>query len=213
MKNSSINKAASFAGTISVVLMIIGALLFGAFDYLPQADRLQIIFGENPDRVTISGYVGSLSAFFLIWFSVGFYNVLKKAEEDKSLLPVLSLVGGSCSGIALFVSYSAIISAGARAGTAQGINPAEAFTLYDFYSHIMGQMFAITLAMFIGAGALVSMRSGIFPAWAGWLSLLIALGLLSPVGYIVIGLGPVWLLFVSFWMFAQKDAAMDMTLK
>jgi hypothetical protein len=69
--------------------------------------------------------------------------------------------------------------------------------LYDFYSHIMGQMFPVTFALFMGASAVVSLRSGLFPAWLGWVSLVIALGLLTPIGYIVIILALLWLLIMS----------------
>ena len=61
----------------------------------------------------------------------------------------------------------------------------------------MGQMFPVTFALFMGASAVVSLRSGLFPAWLGWVSLVIALGLLTPIGYIVIILALLWLLIMS----------------
>jgi Mn2+/Fe2+ NRAMP family transporter len=210
MKNSHLKKLSALTGALSVLLIITGAVTFGVYDYLPSAERLQTIFNENPSRVTASGYIGCLSAFFMIWFAGSFYSVLHKQEDGAVQFSMVAFGGGIGSGVALLISYSAIISAGARAGDiGGGLSPAEAFTLYDFYSHVMGQMLAITFAIFICASALVSLRTGMFPALVGWLSLLIAIGLLTPIGYLVISLGLAWLLFVSFWMFIRSDAVKE----
>jgi hypothetical protein len=81
--------------------------------------------------------------------------------------------------------------------------------LYDFYGHVLGQMFAITLAVFIGASAVVSLRTSLFPAWVGWFSVLIAFGLLTPIGYLVLILAFVWLLWVSLWLYRRGVAVVD----
>ncbi len=62
-------------------------------------------------------------------------------------------------------------------------------------------MFAISLAVFIGATAVVSIRAAVFPTWFGWASALVAFGLLTPVAYIVLALAVVWLLVVSIWLY------------
>jgi hypothetical protein len=107
------------------------------------------------------------------------------------------------SGVALAVGYTAMVAAGARAGAPGGISPVGAVTLYDFYGQVLGQMFATTLAVFIGASAVVSLRTGMFRAWFGWVSALIAFGLLTPIAYIILALALVWLLVVSIWLFRR----------
>ena len=73
--------------------------------------------------------------------------------------------------------------------------------MFDFWGQAMGQMFAIGLAVLIGATAVVSIRTTVFPAWFGWVSTLIAFGLLTPAAYIVLALAVVWLLVVSIWLY------------
>ena len=197
MKTSLLGKFTSLTGLISVVLLVGGNLIFSVYDYLPSAERLVEVFNENPLVAQVSGYVVTLAAFFMIWFAGGFYKVLRKQEGESPLFSVIAFSGGVGSGLALLIGYSAIITAGARAATGGGISSGEAVTLYDFYSHIMGQMFPVTFALFMGASAVVSLRSGLFPAWLGWVSLVIALGLLTPIGYIVIILALLWLLIMS----------------
>jgi hypothetical protein len=73
--------------------------------------------------------------------------------------------------------------------------------MYDLYSQVLGGMFAIAMAVFIGATAVVSLRTLMFPKWFGWVSALIALGLLTPYSYAVLALVLVWLLVVSVWLY------------
>jgi hypothetical protein len=42
-----------------------------------------------------------------------------------------------------------------------------------------------------------------FPKWFGWASAIIALGLLSPIGYFVLAFALVWLLGVSIALFRK----------
>ena len=60
--------------------------------------------------------------------------------------------------------------------------------MFDSWGHMMGQMLAISLAVFIGATAIVSLRFALFPSWFGWASALVAIGLLTPFAYIVLPL-------------------------
>ncbi len=75
--------------------------------------------------------------------------------------------------------------------------------MFDFWSQTAGQMFAISLAVFIGATAVVSIRTAMFPAWFGWISALVAFGLLTPAAYIVLALAVVWLMVVSIWLYVR----------
>jgi hypothetical protein len=75
--------------------------------------------------------------------------------------------------------------------------------MFDFWGQIMGQMFAISLAVLIGAAAVVSLRTALFPAWFGWASAVVAIGLLTPFAYIVLALAVVWLVVVSIWLYIR----------
>jgi hypothetical protein len=203
MKKSFLEKFTALTGLISVVLLIIGSVVWGVYDYLPPAESIAETFNNHPGAAMLGGYVVTLSAFFMIWFAGGFYQVLHKQEGDSPLFSRIAFAGGVGSGLALLIGYSAIITIGARAGAPNGIGPDEAVILYDLHSHIMGQMFCVTLALFIGAAAVISLRTGLFPKWSGWLSILIAIGLLNPEGYLVIIFAVLWMLVVSLWMFAR----------
>jgi hypothetical protein len=68
---------------------------------------------------------------------------------------------------------------------------------------MMGQLFTISLAVFIGATAVVSLRKRAFPSWFGWVSVLITIGLLTPIAYFVLLFALIWLLSVSIWLYIR----------
>ena len=76
--------------------------------------------------------------------------------------------------------------------------------MYDFWAQLSGQLFSIFMAVFIGATAVVSLRSGLFPAWFGWLSILVAVGLLTPFAYAMLAFAVGWLFVVSIWLYLKE---------
>ncbi len=203
MNKSRLERLAPLTGVIAVVLFGIGAALLGIYEYLPTADRLVEILSGNATNVLAGGYLGSISAFFLMWFAGSVFSALREREGGTGRLSMVAFGGGVTSGVALAIGFSAILASGARAGTEGGITPVEAVTMYDLYAQVVGGMLAITMAVFIGATAVVSLRTLIFPKWFGWVSALIAFGLLTPVGYAALALVLVWLLVVSVWLYGR----------
>ncbi len=203
MNESRLERLAPLTGVIALVLFSIGAALLGIYEYLPSADRLREILSDNATNVFAGGYIGSISAFFLIWFAGSVYSALREREGGTGQLSMVAFGGGVGSGVALAIGFSAILASGARAGAEGGITPVEAVTMYDLYGQILGQGFAITMAVFIGATAAVSLRTLMFPKWFGWVSALIAFGLLTPFAYAVLALALVWLLGVSISLYRR----------
>jgi hypothetical protein len=199
-KDAPLEKLFSITGALSAVLLILASLIFGMYDYLPPAEELLAFIDVNPLRVQVAGYIGTLSAFFLIWFSGHFYSKLREEEGSLGRRSIVVLAGGICSAMALAVAYAAIITAGARGGVEGGISPVEAVILYDFYGHMIGNIFPTGLAVFIGGTAIVFQRTDMIPARVRWLTGLIAVGLLTPVGYLMIAPAILWLAGLSIWL-------------
>ena len=201
MNESRLERLAPLTGVIALVLFSVGAALLGIYDYLPSADRLQEILSDNATNVFAGGYIGSISAFFLMWFAGSVFSALREQEGGTERASMVAFGGGVASGVTLAIGFSAILASGARAGTDGGITPVEAVTMYDLYGQILGQGFAVTMAVFIGATGVVSLRTVMFPKWFGWASLLIGFALLTPFGYAALALALVWLLVLSVWLY------------
>ena len=207
MNFSSLARLAPLTGVVAVALLATGAALLGIYDYLPAADRLRGMISDNATNVAIGGYLGSLAAFFLIWFAGTVFEALREREGGAGRLSLVALGGGVASGATLAIGFSAIFASGARAGAESGIGPVEAVTLYDLYGQVLGQGFAITMAVFIGATAVIVLRHGAFPAWFGWVSAAVAVGLLTPFAYVALAPTLVWLVVLSIWLYLRRRSA------
>lgn len=195
-------KLAPLSGVVAAVLMIVGSVVIGFYEYLPPADRVADFLSRNATRVAVGGYVGGISALFLVWFAGSVYSALRE-HEGTGRLATVAFGGGVFASVIMATAFAGMIAAAGRAGTEGGITAGEAVALYDVWSSVMGVTMPIGLAVLIGATAAVSLRTSAFPAWFGWVSAIIALGLISPVGYVVMAGGLVWVLVVSIWLYAR----------
>lgn len=205
MNTTRIEKLAPLSGVGSVLALIAGAGLLGVYDYLPKSERLVEIFSSNSTKVIAVGYLGLFSAALLIWFSGSVHAALSKHEGERGRLSMIAFGGGVASSITIGAGFSAVLALGARAGAAEGLDAEMAVTLYDFYGTLLGQMAAFTFAVLISATGILSLRTAMFPSWFGWSSVLIAIGLVSPIGYFVLALVLLWLAGVSIALYRQRE--------
>jgi uncharacterized membrane protein len=203
MNKSRLERLAPLTGLISVVLFILSTVVIGFTEYLPPAEKVADFLSGNSSRVSTGGYLGTISAFFMIWFAGSVRSALHEKEGGAGRLSTVAFGGGVAAAVALAFGFSVYGLAGSRAGAVGGISIAEAGTLYDLWELVMGGMLSIFLAVFIGATAVVSIRGALFPAWFGWMSVLIAFGLLTPVAYLFIYLAVMWLVVVSIWLYIR----------
>lgn len=206
MIGSSLDRWSGLAGIIAVILLAAGAALFGVYDYLPSSESLTERLTEGNAMVSAGGYLGVVGAFFLIWFAGSLYRILRTREGGSGWLSTLVVGGGVAAGTVLAIGFSAIVSSAARAGTAEGIPPDEALALYDLYSQMLGLAFAVAIAVHIAAVAVLSLRTAVLPAWFAWISLVVVVGLLSPLSYVALAAVIVWLVVMSLWSVRARVA-------
>ena len=105
-------KLAPLTGIISLILFCIGAALLGIYEYLPIADKLKAVLDTNASRIFTGGYLGSISAFFMIWFAGSVYSELREQEGGKGRLSMVAFGGGVASGVSRASGFSAILTSG-----------------------------------------------------------------------------------------------------
>lgn len=172
------------------ILLIGAAVVIGDWEYLPPSEDIVAFYGESPIRVIWGAYLGLLATAFLVWFSVVLAGIVRAAGEGFSRA---ALVGGTLAAALLGVGYVAHLVAAARARTDGGIGSEAATVLSDLGSAVMGNGAPIGFAILIGAAGLAARRVPMFPKWFGWVGLVAALGLASPLGWIFVALGLLWM--------------------
>jgi hypothetical protein len=186
------------------LLLLIAAALLGIYDFLPLAEPFAESLEESATNFVLVGYLGLLAAFLVMWFSGTIFTFLNAEEHGERRLSMIAFGGGIGSGIVIGLGFTALLTMAARVGTEDGIIPLESVTLYDFYSTIMGQLVAFTMAVLVGGTAAIAFRADSLPRWFAWLSLLIAIGLVTPIGYIAVTVAMVWLFAFSIYLYRRS---------
>lgn len=206
MEGVRLERLSVLSGIVSMALLVVAALLFNQWEFLPSAETLTEDLTDNDVVIGVASYVGIVAAFFLIWFAGSMYRILRPKEDRPGWLSVLAFGGGLTAGFGLAIGFSFIAIAAARAGSGEGIMPGEAIALYDLSAQILGQASSVGMAVLLMATAIISLRSALMPAWAAWLTVLIAIGLLTPIAWIVLFAMLVWVAVVSAWFYLREPA-------
>ena len=206
MNNSRFEKSAPLTGMASVVLLFAAAGLYGFYEYHPTAETLQTFFNEQATSLYCSGYLGVLSAFLLVWFAGSVYKTLHQHEGGERRLALIALGGGFASGIGIALAYTALVIVAGLAREANGIAPIEAVLLNMLYTNVI-VMAGFSMAVLIGATSVVSLRTSMLPKWFSWVSILIALALITPQGWIFLSLAMIWVFGVSIWLYRREREA------
>lgn len=204
MATERLARYAPLTGVGFALLVAVGAVVVGEYSYIPPADELKSFFEDDTTRIYVGSYLGLLGMLALIWFAGSVRDYLASARPDARRLAVVAFGGAMAAAAQFMVGYVALISGGARADDAGGITDGAATVLYDLYGTLGGVGAPMALAAFVGATGIATLRTKAFPAWLGWASLVLAVGLASPVSYIFVAVVLVWAVIVAIAIFRAQ---------
>jgi hypothetical protein len=207
---SRLERLAPLSGVLVVLLTIASFIIVGEQpDFIDEPDAVAEFYADDPGKLIAGFYVDALGSVLLILFAGSVRSALRTAEGGEDRLAAVSFGGGVAAAV-MFLVYDMLNLAGAfRADEDGAIDPAVAATLNDASSLVLGIGGAMASAIFIGAAALVALRRrAVLPAWLAWISLPLAILLISPFGFIgLLGI-LLWILIVSIVLFlAERERA------
>jgi hypothetical protein len=205
MNESRLERLAPLTGVISVVLFFAAAGMYGFYEYYPAAEKLQSFFNEHSTRLYYSGYLGILSAFFLMWFAGSLYKTVRQIEGGEGRLALVAFGGCIAASLGVALAYTALPIIAGLVREEGGIGPIEAVLLNLQYGNFL-VVAGFPIAVLIGATSVVSLRTSMFPKWFGWVGVVITIGLLTPEGWIIIAPAMIWLFAVSIWLYRRGMA-------
>lgn len=207
MNEYKLNQWSLLSGVGFVVLLGTAVVMVGQYEHLPPVDELAGFFGTNAGRISLGGYVGTLAAFFLLWFAGSLRGVLRRDGNGDSTLADIAFGGAVASAVLLAVAFSGLQGMAMRAATTGGIGADAVAVMNDSWSQMIGLAMPVAMAACCAATGLAVKRSDLLPAWFGWLSVIIAVGLLTPLSYAVLALAIAWTGIVSLWLFARTGSS------
>jgi hypothetical protein len=190
----------ALAGVLFVALFVVALALSGNT-------------GDNPSEVT-NWYAddGNLTKQFVAWFlyigsAIAFLSflgtlrdMLVRAEGGPGTLSAL-VFGPGVAFTALFVAAVSLFAAPAALANDSDFkldpNTAVMFTNAGYLMRVSGVMVASILVL---AASTAALRTGVLPAWLGWIGLVVAVIMLFAVFFIPVLVFVGWVLVVSLVM-------------
>jgi hypothetical protein len=205
MRDSKWALAAPLTGVVFVVLFAAGTVVINEYEFQPPAEEVKAIFEDGSSRIGWGSLIGVWSAAFLLWFAGSVRSSLRRVEGGTGRLSAVAFGGGIAAAGLLTVAYSALGAGASRGGDVDGIAAETATAFLDLSQWMFGGV-AMGFAVLIGATAVVSFRTGFLARWLVWSSAVIAVGLLTPYSFLVLGLVVPWVLIISILLYQRGRA-------
>jgi hypothetical protein len=194
-------KVAPLSGVAAAVLIVGSALIINNYQFMPPAEDVADFYQTNPVRIMVGAYTGTLAAFFMLWFAGSVRETLRASGNDR--LGLIAFGGGTLASGMILLGYLAQIAGADRARIHDSISPDTAATLFDMSGLAVGTGGAIGMAALIGAFGVAAFTEGSQPRWLGITSVLIGIGLISPINSVLLALGIVWVPVVSVRLYRE----------
>ena len=198
------SRVAPVSGVLFAVFLLGSFLMDPNTDFMPPPDEVVAYLADGPLVVMTAAYVRLLAAAALIWFAGSLYKSLKEIEDDDGRLSLLAFGGALVGASMLALASVAIVAAAERVWITESIEPGAAASLFDVASIAVGNAAPIGLGVMIGAAGIAKLRTSEVSRWAGWTSVVIALGLISPYAWIVIATALVWVPLVGVSIYRNQ---------
>lgn len=200
-------------GAIGGFLFVIGmALLFFTTGDPPEdatSEQVVQFYEANEFATTWGAYIYvTVAGLGLLWFLGSLRSALRRAEAGTGRLSAIATAAGAGSIVLLFGGAAVFIS------TAFAVtDPFSANFQLDVSTHEMVSAAGFGLFIYhlvlagalVGVASVVSIRTGVFPKWLGWVGLVLALALVVPiVSFFAYFVFWAWVIVIAIYLLAGR---------
>jgi hypothetical protein len=189
---------APLTGVAFILVAIVAVVLSGGEP--PGADDpvREIVdhYVDNKDSIMAGAFVGGLAAALLIFFAGYLRKVLSAAEGESGFLSALVLVGAAIMALGLTIDGTISI---ALAESAEDIDPTGVQALQALWDNDFLPIALGSIVFFFSAGISIVL-TGALPKWLGWVAILFGILGFTPVFFIGLLGGALWILVVSIML-------------
>jgi hypothetical protein len=167
------------AGVAPLLLGLAGLIVLeGPADRpeLNQSPAVILSYFGKQDTVILGSFLLTLAALAFIWFAGSLRAVLRRKEGGEGRLSAIAFGGAVVAGVFMLAMPAANL---VGALLVEQLSATQAQTFY-FLGDVFLYPAAMGAAVFVGATALVALRTTLLPRWAAWLSLALGVWLVIP---------------------------------
>jgi hypothetical protein len=198
---------APLTGIVAVVLWVVGVIIESSTHYSEQDAPQEIlaVFREDANTLITAGVVFAFGVVFFIWFLGSLRAALYAAEGGVGRLTSIAYGSGMLAALCLLLQIAPTVQG---AFNKNDLSADTAQSLQAMAESFFGGAEFTLLAMFVAVGVLI-LRTRVFGAWLGWVSLGIALLLaIVPIGWAgVVWAFPLWTIVTSVLLYRRPPVA------
>jgi len=179
-------------GVAFIVLLIAGFIVGGE---PPDADEpvqeIVDFYVDDKDSIEAGVFLLALSTLFFIFFANYLRTLFRETSLSATILvgAAIFVVGGAIDGTILI----------ALAEAADDIEPASVQALQALWDNDFLPL-AVGISVFLVSVGLSILRTTVLPKWLGWVTLVLALVSVTPVGFIAFPGTGLLILVLSVWL-------------
>ena len=206
-RGRSWERYAPLTGVLAVVLWVIGTILRETAVEMKTPATLLGSYRNEEGSILLGGFLWLLGTFFFFWFLGSLRARLAAAEGGVQRLTALAFGGGVAAAAFGFALPGPDMAAVIADGADLSEQAAVAIRVVGDVFFLGGEM---SVAVLLAATGVHALRTGSFPAWLAWVSLVVPLALIIvPIGWAALLFAfPLWVLVVSYLLWsASADTA------
>lgn len=197
------SRVAPLSGVLFGVLLLASYLTDPNTDFMPPPGEIVSHIQDGPLSVMVGAYLRMLASAALIWFAGSLRQSAKEVDDGR--LSNLAFGGGVMAASLIAVGSAATVAAAERMLVTDSIDPGSASALFDLAGIAVGNAAPLGFAILIGAAGIAVWRLGRPSPWIGTVSIVIALGLLSPYGWVLLAAVLVWIPAAGIWLYRSDS--------
>jgi hypothetical protein len=206
MQHDRFQRYLPLTGVLAGIALAAGVLLtrdeLGDED--PTAQAIADWYGSHSTVTLVVGFVcAPLFALFLLFFTASLRGLLRSGEAEESLYSTV------VAGAAPLVAFAILLMGWFDVATSSAVDNGHdeiAQTLYAVGQYSWLPWAAPAAALLLAAG-LGGLRTATLPRLHGWVSVILGVIAISPVGFVSFLVLPLWLIGTGIVMFRRQTAA------
>jgi Domain of unknown function (DUF4386) len=201
MKSRGLERFAPLTGVVFVALIVLAIVIGGETPDNDDSQQAIVEFWRDNDDAQIwSNIIGAWATVFFLWFAASLRSVLRRGEEGPARLSTLSFGGAVVAAVGLLSALSLNFAVADSVGDV----PASVTQTLTVLSNGFFFPIAAGYAVFFLAVGVLCVRTRMLPVWLGWLTVLLGIVCLTPVGFFALLLGLVWIVLVSVLLYRRE---------
>jgi hypothetical protein len=197
---------APLTGVLFIVVLIISFLVSGGDP--PDADegagKVIKHYVDHKDAIEIGAAISAVAAALLVFFGSFMHSTLDAPAPGRSIAPRVAFAGTVMIAIGAMIDGTisfALAEAVDNKVPPQSLLGLQALWDNDFLPLLLGG------ALFLLASGIAIVQHGALPVWLGWVAIVLGVVAFTPVGFVALLAGAVWIVVASVMLTLRASRA------